>query len=39
MAIMKIGMREIASYIRLSPDFGVAASTIRYKDSTISIHH
>jgi uncharacterized damage-inducible protein DinB len=39
MAIMKIGIREIASYIRLSPDFGVAASTIRYKDSTISIHH
>ena len=39
MAIMKIGIREIASYIRLAPDFGIAASTIRYKDSTISIHH
>ncbi|HMG93602.1 MAG TPA: hypothetical protein VK589_26270 [Chryseolinea sp.] len=39
MAIMKIGIREIASYIKLDPDFGVAASTIRYKDSTISIHH
>ena len=39
MAIMKIGIREIASYIRLDPDFGIAASTIRYKDSTISIHH
>jgi uncharacterized damage-inducible protein DinB len=39
MAIMKIGIREIASNIRLAPDFGIAASTIRYKDSTISIHH
>jgi hypothetical protein len=39
MAIMKIGIREIASYIKLAPDFGIAASTIRYKDSTISIHH
>jgi hypothetical protein len=33
MAIMKIGVREIASYIRLAPDFGIAASTIRYKES------
>lgn len=39
MAIMKIGIREIATYIKLAPDFGIAASTIRYKDSTISIHH
>jgi len=39
MAIMKIGVREIASYIKLAPDFGIAASTVRYKDSTISIHH
>jgi len=39
MAIMKIGVREIASYIKLDPDFGIAASTIRYKDSTVSIHH
>lgn len=31
MAIMKIGVREIASYIDLSRDFGIAASTIRYK--------
>jgi hypothetical protein len=30
---MKIGVREIASYIRLAPDFGIAASTIRYKES------
>jgi uncharacterized damage-inducible protein DinB len=33
MAIMKIGVREIASYISLAPDFGIAASTIRYKES------
>jgi uncharacterized damage-inducible protein DinB len=39
MAIIKIGIREIASYIKLAPDFGIAASTIRYKDSTLSIHH
>lgn len=39
MAIMKIGVREIAAYIKLSPDFGIAASTIRYKDSQISIPH
>jgi len=39
MAIMKIGIREIATYIKLSPDFGIAASTIRYKDSKISVSH
>lgn len=35
MAIMKIGIKEIASYINLSPDFGVAASTIRYKEHSV----
>lgn len=39
MAIMKIGIREIAPYVVLSSDFGVAASTIRYNDSKISIAH
>jgi hypothetical protein len=33
MAIMKIGVREIAPYIGLSSDFGIAASTIRHKES------
>ena len=33
MAIIKIGVREIATYIDLSPEFGIAASTIRYKES------
>jgi uncharacterized damage-inducible protein DinB len=39
MAIMKIGIREIASYIKLAPDFGIAASTVRYKDTTIPTTH
>lgn len=39
MAIMKIGIREIATYIKLAPDFGIAASTIRYKESTVSTSH
>jgi hypothetical protein len=30
MAIIKIGIREVASYIELPPDFGIAASTLRY---------
>ena len=33
MAIMKIGIREVASYVKLPADFGVAVSTIRYKES------
>lgn len=39
MAIMKIGVREIAPYIDLSRDFGVAASTIRYKGAIASATH
>lgn len=33
MAIMKIGVREVAPYITLAPDFGIAASTIRHKET------
>ncbi|HEY4656767.1 MAG TPA: hypothetical protein VIH22_19755 [Cyclobacteriaceae bacterium] len=33
MALIKIGVREAASYVRLPADFGIAASTIRYKES------
>jgi uncharacterized damage-inducible protein DinB len=33
MAIIKIGVREIAPYITLPKDFGVAASTIRHKEA------
>lgn len=36
MAIIKIGIREIAPYVRLNYDFGVAASTIRYKEASAS---
>jgi hypothetical protein len=32
MAIIKIGIREVAPYLVLPSDFGVAASTIRYKE-------
>lgn len=39
MAIIKIGVREIASYISLAPDFGIAASTIRYKESSLPVSH
>jgi uncharacterized damage-inducible protein DinB len=33
MAMMKIGMREVAPYIELARDFGVAASTLRYQET------
>lgn len=36
MAIMKIGLREIAPYVRLDDDFGIAASTMRYASSARS---
>lgn len=36
MAIMKIGIREAAPYITLSHDFGIAASTIRYKEAVVA---
>ena len=39
MAIMKIGIREIAAYVELSPDFGIAASTIRYKERPVPTSH
>jgi hypothetical protein len=32
MAIMKIGIREVAPHINLTSDFGVAVSTLRYKE-------
>jgi hypothetical protein len=39
MAIMKIGVREVAPYIKLPFDFGVAASTVRYKEAIASASH
>jgi hypothetical protein len=38
MAIMKIGIREVAPYIKLSKEFGIAASTIRYKEAAPAAH-
>jgi hypothetical protein len=37
MAIMKIALREIAPYLKLADDFGVAVSTIRHKAIPIQI--
>ncbi len=39
MAIMKIGIREVAPHIVLPSDFGVAASTIRYRESSVAAAH
>lgn len=33
MALIKIGVREAAPYVQLPPNFGIAASTVRYKES------
>lgn len=37
MAIMKIGINEVANYITLPAGFGIAASTIRYNESSIIV--
>ena len=36
MAIMKIGIREVAPHVTLSHDFGVAASTLRYRGEVMA---
>ncbi len=36
MAIMKIGIREVAPRIAIPQDFGVAASTLRYRESSVA---
>jgi hypothetical protein len=38
MAIMKIGIREAAPYIKLPFDFGIAASTIRHQERAAVSH-
>ena len=35
MAIIKIGVNEVAPYIQLPPEFGIAASTIRYREHNL----
>jgi uncharacterized damage-inducible protein DinB len=37
MALIKIGIRELAPYVELNKEFGVAASTIRYNEKEIVI--
>jgi uncharacterized damage-inducible protein DinB len=36
MAIMKIGIREVAEYISLPADFGIAVSTLRYREAAVA---
>lgn len=36
MAIMKIGIREVADYVKLPAGFGVAVSTLRYKETEMA---
>lgn len=38
MAIMKIGLREVASYVNISAEFGVAISTLRHRKSEMTAH-
>jgi hypothetical protein len=38
MAIMKIGLREVAPYVTFSPDFGIAISTIRHQETVAASH-
>lgn len=33
MALIKIGIREVAGYVTLPPDFGIAVSTLRHADA------
>ena len=37
MAIMKIGIREIADYVTVPLDFGIAVSTLRYKEAIVTV--
>jgi hypothetical protein len=38
MALIKIGVRELAPYVTLPPGFGIAASTIRHQESIQASH-
>lgn len=38
MALIKIGVMEIAPYVQLPSDFGIAASTIRYQEMVGAAH-
>lgn len=36
MALIKIGVREVAGYVQLPGDFGIAVSTLRHNDSYVA---
>jgi hypothetical protein len=36
MALIKIGVREVADYVRLPKDFGIAVSTLRHNDNYVA---
>ena len=36
MAIIKIGLRELADYVQIPADFGIAVSTMRYHASEVA---
>lgn len=38
MALIKIGIREVAAYVKLPSDFGIAVSTLRHTDSVAHTH-
>ncbi len=38
MAIMKIGLREVAPYVTVPPDFGIAISTLRHQEAITTSH-
>lgn len=38
MALIKIGIREVAGYVQLPRDFGIAVSTLRHKDAVAHPH-
>lgn len=37
MAIVKIGLREVAPYVVIPPDFGIARSTMRYREALLAV--
>jgi hypothetical protein len=39
MALIKIGLREVAPHVIIPPDFGVAVSTLRHLESKLAARH
>lgn len=36
MALMKIGLRDVAPYVRIPDDFGIAVSTLRHQETVLA---